>query len=274
MSTALSLSHGPYGRAALYLLDRPMVAHAHREAHMFFYISGEPGAMCVSGKALSVDPVSAVAISPWEQHSFEPVAGRSGLYLVLYIRPEWFGGVESLTGGSKSFTFGQSMISLAPSTARWVQRLGDLLVENENSSEIDNCLYETMSRCYHHSWKGERQLSIAGHHQQRDRRISHAIELMNDCFTSEVEMDWLARSSALSRPHFFKLFKKEIGVTPNVYLNTLRSERAIDDLLGTSKSMTAIGLDLGFSSQASFTRFFSSNVGIAPTDYRRVALGV
>ena len=31
------------------------------------------------------------------------------------------------------------------------------------------------------------------------------------------------------------------------------------------------GLDLGFASQASFTRFFTSNVGIPPTDYRRVA---
>ena len=39
----------------------------------------------------------------------------------------------------------------------------------------------------------------------------------------------------------------------------------------TSKSVTEIGLDLGFASQASFTRFFSSNVGIPPTDYRRVA---
>ena len=32
-----------------------------------------------------------------------------------------------------------------------------------------------------------------------------------------------------------------------------------------------IGFDLGFSSQSSFTRFFASNVGMAPTDYRRVA---
>ena len=48
-------------------------------------------------------------------------------------------------------------------------------------------------------------------------------------------------------------------------------ERAIDSLTGTDKSVTDIGFDLGFSSQASFTRFFTANVGIAPTDYRRVA---
>jgi transcriptional regulator GlxA family with amidase domain len=39
----------------------------------------------------------------------------------------------------------------------------------------------------------------------------------------------------------------------------------------TDKSVTDIGLELGFSSQASFTRFFATNVGIPPSEYRRVA---
>ena len=38
--------------------------------------------------------------------------------------------------------------------------------------------------------------------------------------------------------------------------------------------MSAIGAELGFSSQSSFTRFFSSNVGLAPTLYRRIARAV
>jgi AraC-like DNA-binding protein len=48
-------------------------------------------------------------------------------------------------------------------------------------------------------------------------------------------------------------------------------ERAIDCLTATDQSVTDIGYDLGFSSQSAFTRFFCSNVGLAPSDYRRVA---
>jgi AraC-like DNA-binding protein len=82
-------------------------------------------------------------------------------------------------------------------------------------------------------------------------------------------LDTIARDVGLSRPHFYKLFRQHVGLTPNVYLNTLRMEAAISRLTTTSDAVTTIGLDLGFASQASFTRFFVSNVGIAPTDYRR-----
>ena len=67
------------------------------------------------------------------------------------------------------------------------------------------------------------------------------------------------------------LLASDLGLTPNIYLNTLRMEAAIDKLTTSSEAVTSIGLDLGFSSQASFTRFFASNVGIPPSDYRRVA---
>ena len=104
-----------------------------------------------------------------------------------------------------------------------------------------------------------------------DFRVRRSLRLMQERFAEETAMDDLAREVGLSRPHFFKLFKMQMGITPNLYLNTLRTEHAIDELVTTDKSITDIGLDLGFASQASFTRFFTSNVGIPPTDYRRVA---
>ncbi|MBM7069049.1 helix-turn-helix transcriptional regulator [Actibacterium sp. 188UL27-1] len=70
---------------------------------------------------------------------------------------------------------------------------------------------------------------------------------------------------------FLQALQTVYGRNPNVYMNTLRSERAIEELLHTTKTVTDVALDLGFSSQASFTRFFSANVGIAPSEYRRVA---
>src|SRR5205809_3445449 len=44
-------------------------------------------------------------------------------------------------------------------------------------------------------------------------------------FRSEIELDNIARESGLSRPHFYRLFRSQTGVTPNLYLNTLLMER-------------------------------------------------
>ena len=38
MSRAVAVCHGPFGRVSVYDLDRPLVLHAHREAHLIFHL--------------------------------------------------------------------------------------------------------------------------------------------------------------------------------------------------------------------------------------------
>jgi AraC-like DNA-binding protein len=87
---------------------------------------------------------------------------------------------------------------------------------------------------------------------------------------AEPDMNRLAEHCGLSRAHFFALFHRVTGVTPNVYLNVLRMETAINDLSAGAHSLTDISYDLGFSAPAHFTRFFKQNLGITPSEYRRV----
>jgi AraC-like DNA-binding protein len=84
-----------------------------------------------------------------------------------------------------------------------------------------------------------------------------------------MELDLVAREVGLSRPHFFKLFRGQVGLTPNLYANALRMERAIERLAMGGDAVADIGFDLGFSSQASFSRFFIANGVVPPSTYRR-----
>lgn len=61
------------------------------------------------------------------------------------------------------------------------------------------------------------------------------------------------------------------GVTPSIDLRSLRMERAIERLTATNEAVAAIGLDLGSSGQASFSRFFIANGVVPPSAYRRSA---
>lgn len=272
MSGAISVHHGAFGRAALYQLNKPIITHAHREAHLVFYIDGSSASVRICDEDYAVDRHSAAAVSPWQPHSFEfDETGDSCMCLVLYIKPMWF--LENSQSVEHALSFGSQRIELTKPVCEWVTRLTTLLLEDEASELFDGFLYQTTRHCFEQSWQGKSHSGVMENARAKyvDFRVRRSLRLMKERFNEELEIEWLAKESGLSRPHFFKLFKKQMGITPNLYLNTLRAEQAINDLMMTSKSVTDIGFDLGFSSQASFTRFFTSNVGIPPSDYRRVA---
>ncbi|RMD94514.1 MAG: AraC family transcriptional regulator [Alphaproteobacteria bacterium] len=271
MSEAIAVHHGAFGRAALYRLDRPFVTHAHREGHLIFYVDGGEATVHVGRNAVPVTPARAAAVSPWEPHSFaKREHSEPCTCLVMYIKPMWF--LENSRSVDCVLDFGRPVIHVDEEVRRWVGRLTALLLSPQDSELMDGYLYEVTRLCFDQSWQRERGRAL-GRLRNRfsDYRVRRSLRLMQESFTEEVQMDELAREVGLSRPHFFKLFKMQMGITPKLYLNTLRAEHAIDALVTTEKSVTDIGHELGFSSQASFTRFFASNVGIAPSEYRRVA---
>lgn len=270
MSHAIAVCHGEFGRAALYRLDKTIITHAHREGHLIFHVDGAAGTVNCGEQACPADAKNAVAVSPWEPHSFHVPDGEEHICLVLYIKPMWF--LENSSSAEFALKFGRPDVELNDEIENLVTRLTSLLLENEDQAQFDRLLFGLTRTSFDLSWSRANSDSKG---QTLDRfsdfRVRRALRFIQERMGSEMEMEKLARSVGLSRPHFFKLFKQYMGVTPNVYMNTLRSERAIEELLNSEKSVTDIAFDLGFSSQASFTRFFSSNVGIAPSEYRRVA---
>ena len=270
MSHAISVCHGEFGRAAIYQLDRPIITHAHREGHLVFHLDGVPSIMTVAGQTHNSNNTTATAVSPWEPHSFDSRGGETSINLVLYIKPMWF--LENTFSAEYALKFGTSKLRLTPRIRELVKLMTVHMLEDEKSSEFNSILFALVKECFDHSWSHSTRDKVReATWKFSDYRVRKSLRMLQENMCKETEMEALARNVGLSRPHFFKLFKQQMGVTPNVYLNTLRSEQAIDDLLTTAKSVTDIAFDLGFSSQSSFTRFFSSNVGISPSEYRRVA---
>lgn len=274
MSRALAVYHGRFGRATLYQLDRDMATHAHREGHLIFLVAGLSSSMRIDCSRYHLRPDLGTAINPWQSHSFHAGDPENGsVFLILYIRPEWF--LQMGQSARFGLKFGRPVIETTPVVSKLINRITGLLLEGSESDFFDGYLYELTQESFDQSWQwtGESQPADLIIASMRDFRIRNSIKLMKSRLGEgeSILLNSIARGAGLSRPHFFKLFKENTGLTPNIYLNTLRMEAAIDKLTLSSDAVTSIGLDLGFSSQASFTRFFASNVGIPPSDYRRVA---
>jgi AraC-like DNA-binding protein len=271
MSRAIAVFHGCFGRATIYQLNRPFNVHAHREGHLIFHLGGSDGSITVGDKFCPLTTSSYVAVCPWEPHNFVPCdLGQGALFFVLYVNPEWF--TPGAFSDSARLRFGRPLTYRTSMIDRQIRRTAAMVYAAHRLNELDHELRGLIDACYAESWRRpgetpERRVL----EDVTDFRVRKSIRLIQEGLGANIQLDDVARESGLSRPHFYKLFRSQTGVTPNLYLNTLLMERSIDVLVKTEKPVADIGFDLGFSSQSAFTRFFASNVGMAPTDYRGAA---
>ena len=267
MSEAVAVLHGQFGRACLYSMDCTMVPHAHREGHLLFHVQGDRAEVYVDGCAVPLVPGRAVAVNPWQTHYYsQPVPGGQTLVLVLYIRPTWFG--NAVGSRAPALRFGRAAIEVSEVLGRLID-VRAMLDREQDDPAMSDWLLTLTEYCFDQSWQGSD--AVGGFVSVRDFRLRKAIQVLEERVCEAVELDTVAREAGLSRPHFYKLFRQQVGVTPKLYLNSLRMERAIERLIGTNEAVAAIGLDLGFSSQASFSRFFIANGVVPPSTYRRSA---
>ena len=96
-------------------------------------------------------------------------------------------------------------------------------------------------------------------------RIAEYIEAH---LTENVLLASLAGVVQLSPFHFSRAFKQSFGTPPLRYLASRRIERA-KDLLAGDRTVTQVGLAVGFAETSSFTTAFRKHTGVTPTVFRR-----
>ena len=83
-----------------------------------------------------------------------------------------------------------------------------------------------------------------------------------------VTLDEVARAVHVSPFHLARVFHRRTGVPVHRYLTRLRLRAALDRLIGGADDLTALALDLGFSSHSHFTDAFRSEFGRPPSVVR------
>lgn len=103
------------------------------------------------------------------------------------------------------------------------------------------------------------------------RRLLRARELVHERFAEPLTNAELARAAGLSPYHFLRLFHEVFGMTPRQYLTRVRIEQAKQRLFRDEASVTAVCLDVGFSSVGSFSTLFRRHTGASPRAWLRDA---
>ncbi|MBX3081264.1 MAG: AraC family transcriptional regulator [Anaerolineae bacterium] len=101
----------------------------------------------------------------------------------------------------------------------------------------------------------------------RDTAITYAVQAF--CQASHIpSMLAFSESLGLSHKHFIHLFKRQVGLSPKVYVRLQRFQHALRSLTTHDvMSWSAIALEAGYFDQAHFIHDFRSFAGVTPMTY-------
>lgn len=98
-------------------------------------------------------------------------------------------------------------------------------------------------------------------------RFAALIQYIKTNLHEKLHMDKLANFAQLSKANFHKLFKQELGVSPNDFINQQRIHKA-KKLLQEQKNVNEVAYETGFSDANYFIKLFKKQEGITPKHYQ------
>jgi AraC-like DNA-binding protein len=103
----------------------------------------------------------------------------------------------------------------------------------------------------------------------RDPHIGKALQLIHGNPTKDLTLAGLAREVGLSRTIFADRFAAFLGIGPMHYVARWRMQLASRLLDRAGISIAQVGAEVGYESEAAFSRAFKRHVGLPPGEWRR-----
>jgi len=107
----------------------------------------------------------------------------------------------------------------------------------------------------------------------RDRFVGKTINLMHENPQHNWTVEELANAVGLSRSALHERFVKYLDLAPMQYLTNWRIQLGTRLLRESNRTVAAIAIDVGYDSEAAFSRAFKRLMGIPPAAWRRAQAG-
>ncbi len=103
----------------------------------------------------------------------------------------------------------------------------------------------------------------------RDNVVGRALWQLHERPEHPWTLAELARTIASSRTVLAERFTELVGVPPMLYLTRWRLQLAAEQLSRSSAKVAAVGAQVGYESEAAFSRAFKRETGLSPAAWRR-----
>jgi beta-xylosidase/AraC-like DNA-binding protein len=243
------LRHSAPGIEVLFVLSGKVQAETGKEA----YRLAEPDVLLLSRQEL-------IRIAPDTRQ-------EECLLLVLRVAPDFLS--FAFGGTIPAFTC-NSMSPGSPDCAMLRSLLAETACHDMGGNGGNGLLrHSVLFRLLHELKRNFSEAEDTKGESDEKRRERMITAYIKKNYREPLTLDELAKRLALTPQYLSRYFRKNFGVNFHAYVNKIRLESAIKDLLLSNATVTAIAYDNGFPNLSSFIKELRDHTGTNPTEYRR-----
>lgn len=138
--------------------------------------------------------------------------------------------------------------------------LCDIFKKNNNEDQLLNSILELITTSIEPNFILEKNSS--------NKIVSLICEYIKKNSDEKFNLDELAKFFYLSKYHLIRIFKKEMGVTPNQY-HIQAKMRTIKNKIFHIQSETNLAMDLNLYDESHLCKLFKKQMGISIQDYKK-----
>ncbi len=101
-------------------------------------------------------------------------------------------------------------------------------------------------------------------------QIKSAVNYINNFYTEDISLEYLAQLSYMSISSFKSLFKQLYNCSVTEYIQKQRLNKALALLEKENMSISEIAKIVGYSTSSRLAKLFKKNIGITPREYKKI----
>lgn len=150
-----------------------------------------------------------------------------------------------------------------------INKILDCLFKNGKKLTLISAQFELINELVDH-------FIISDHVILKDNKKKKHVDRLNEItnyiyhnYKEPITLNDLADKEYLSAPYLSKFIKDQLGVTFTEYLNSIRLNYAMEDVISTDLPITRIALENGFATTFIFNKCFKETFHMTPNEYRK-----
>lgn len=235
--------------------------HSHNRYALSMIHKGA-GKFAYRGKERIAAQGDMTILNPNEPHD-GCVLGQSGWsYHIIYIKPDYLSNVAADLGigDHNQLKFSDNPVFSNPGLYQRLMAFHLSLKGSQDDLELEAQFHQILTDLIRQYARPSVKLKPIEH---KVIPLERACDYINDNYAHKIKLAQLSNIAGISKFHLLRSFKRHFGMSPQLYLNQIRVNKA-KDLLAQGYSIVDVANSTGFYDQSHLTKTLKSALGVTP----------